>query len=74
MNLGRRIISRAQIRDLQVSKIKNLYIRTDLRSLRIHTSNTRNNALHYLTVIKMIVGRFVGTGSFLIGYSNGHAE
>jgi len=55
----------------RVPKIKSLYFRNDLRQLQIHSSNTCNNALHYLTLIKMIVARFVGTG-FLITYSNGH--
>jgi len=30
------------------------------------------NAFYDLTLIKMIVVRFVGTGSLLIRYSNGH--
>jgi hypothetical protein len=36
--------------------------------LKIH------NALHDLTLIKMTVVRFVGTGSFVISYSNGHTK
>jgi len=31
----------------------------------IHNSSIRNIALHDLTLIKMIVARFVGTGNFL---------
>jgi len=27
-----------------------------------------------MTLIKLIVARFVGTGSFLMGYSNGHMK
>jgi len=30
------------------------------------------NAFYGLTLIKMIVARFVGTGNLLIRYSNGH--
>jgi hypothetical protein len=37
-------------------------------------TNIQNNALHDLTLIKMIVACFVGTGSFLIRYSNGHIK
>ena len=32
----------------------------------------RNNALHDLTLMKLKVARIVGTGGFLIRYSNGH--
>jgi hypothetical protein len=31
-----------------------------------------NSALHDLTLIKLYVARIVGTGGFLIRYSNGH--
>jgi hypothetical protein len=34
----------------------------------------RNNALRELALIKIIVARFVGTGSFLIRYSNGKGK
>jgi hypothetical protein len=34
----------------------------------------RINALHDLTLIKLIVARFVGTGGFLIRYSNFHTK
>jgi hypothetical protein len=51
-----------------------LYLRNDFRYPRIHTSTIRNNALHDLTLIKMTVVRFVGTGGFLIRYSNGHTS
>jgi len=30
--------------------------------------------LHDLTFIRLIVDRFVGTGNFLIRYSNGHTN
>jgi hypothetical protein len=33
-----------------------------------------NDAFYDLTLIKMIVARFVGTGSLLIRYSNGHTK
>jgi len=36
----------------------------------IRIGSIHDNALHDLTLIIMIVARFVGTGSFLIGYSN----
>jgi hypothetical protein len=45
----------------------------DIRILT-HTSSTRNNALHDMTLIKVVVDRFVGTGSFLIEYCNGHTK
>jgi hypothetical protein len=38
-----------------VSKIKNLYLRTDFRQILIHTGSTLKNALHDLAVIKIIV-------------------
>jgi len=34
----------------------------------------RNNALHYLTLIKLSVARFVATGDCVIRYSNGHTK
>jgi hypothetical protein len=54
-------------------KIKNVYLRTDFIYLRIHTSSTRNNAWHDLTLITT-VANFVGTGRFLIRHSNGHTK
>jgi hypothetical protein len=33
-----------------------------------------NNAVHDLTLVKMAVACFVGTGSFSIRYSNGHVK
>jgi hypothetical protein len=44
------------------------------RSLYIHTSRTRYNARHNLTLITIIVARFVGRESFLIRYFNGHMQ
>jgi len=32
------------------------------------------NALHDMTIISLTVARFVGTGGFLIRYSNGHSK
>ena len=43
------------------AQIKNLYLRTDFTTILTHTCN----ALHDLTLIKMTVARFVGTGGFL---------
>jgi hypothetical protein len=43
------------------TKLK-IYLKTDFRELRIHTSSTRNNAVHDLTLIKLTVIRFVGSG------------
>jgi len=40
----------------------------------LYTSNIQKNALHDLTLIKMTVAHFVGTGSFLIRCSNGHMK
>jgi hypothetical protein len=54
-----------------IQNLKNVYLRTDFRELRIHTSSMRNNVLHVLTLIKLTVARFVGTGGFVIRYSNG---
>ena len=52
------------------NKIKNLglYLGTDFRYLPLYTSPIRNNALHDFPLIKMVVARFVGTGSFLVTY------
>jgi len=55
-------------------KIKNLYFRTDFRQTLIHTSGISNNVFHDLTLIKMTISRFVGTGSFWIRYCNGHTK
>jgi len=41
---------------------------------RIHTCSKRENALLYLTLIKLIVIRFVGTGGFLTTYSKGNMK
>jgi hypothetical protein len=57
-----------------VSKIKDLYLRTDLRELRIRTSSIHNTALHDLTVTELTVARFEGTEGFLIRYANGHMK
>ena len=57
-----------------VSKIKNLYLRTNFTYMLIHTRRIRNNAMHQLTLNEITVARFVGTGCFLIRYSNGHTK
>jgi len=56
------------------TKIKNLFLRNDCRQLRIRNNSTRNDVLHNLTLIKMIIVRFVGTGSFLIRYCDSHTK
>ena len=56
----------------QVFRIKNLNLRTDFRKLWAHTSGIYNNALHDLKIIT--VTHFVGTGGFLIRYSNCHKK
>jgi hypothetical protein len=61
-----------ELPDERSSKPKNVYLRNDFRWLPIHTSSIRNYAMHDMTLIKLAVARFVGTGSFLIRYSNGH--
>ena len=57
-------------------EIKNVYLTTNFSKLRIHSDSKRNNELHDLTirVIKLIFPPFGGTGSFLIGYANGHTK
>jgi len=40
----------------------------------IHKSSIRNNAVHELTLITMTVAHILGTGNFLIKYSNHHAK
>ena len=57
-----------------VFKIKRLCLRTDFRLILIHTSSIRNKALHDLTLTKMAIARFVGTGSSVIMYCNGHKK
>jgi len=42
---------------IQSSMVTYIYIHT-------HTSSIRNNAVHDLTLIKLTVARFVGTGLF----------
>ena len=58
----------------QVSKIKNLYHTTDFRWLPIYSDSISNYALHDFTLIKMISAHLMGTGSLLIGYSNGYTK
>jgi hypothetical protein len=40
----------------------------------MHTSSICKAELHGLTLINIIVARFVGAGIILIRYSNGHAK
>jgi hypothetical protein len=40
----------------------------------MQTSSIRNNALHYLTFIKIILARCMGTDIFLIRYAEGHTK
>ena len=47
------------------NEIKNLNFRSDLRYILIYTNSICNNTLHDLTLLKMTVLRFVGTGNFL---------
>jgi hypothetical protein len=47
--------------DVKVAKIKNLYPRSDIRMLQIHTSGIRNNEFHYLTFNNMSVAPFADT-------------
>lgn len=54
------------------TQIKNVYIRNDFTQPRMHTSSIRNNEFHDLTIIKIIIPRFVDTGGSLIRYPNGH--
>jgi len=59
--------------DVKVAKIKNLYLRSDISMLQIHTSCIRNNECYYLTFNNMSVARFADTGNFLTRYS-GHTK
>ena len=54
--------------------MKNLYLRIGFRSLRIHYTSIHENTLHDLSLIKLIIARFVGAGGFLIRYYNGHTK
>ena len=48
------------------NEIKNVYFTYDFRYILIYTSySICNNTLHDLTLTKMTVPRFVGTGNFL---------
>jgi len=40
----------------------------------MHTSSIHNNVLCYLTLIELIVARFVGTGDFSVRYSKDHTK
>ena len=55
-------------------KLKNSYIRTDFRELRIYTSSIHHNGLRDFTLITLTVARFLGTMGFLIRYSNGRSK
>ena len=68
------IPKRAQISFTPRRKPEITYLRIDFRYLQIHTSSMRNVAMLDLVLIKLTVARFVGTGSFLIIYSNGHTK
>jgi hypothetical protein len=57
-----------------VCKIKNVYLRTEFRSIAIRTRSIRKGSLHDLNLVKIIAACFVGTGDFLIRYSNGHTK
>jgi hypothetical protein len=52
----------------------NVYIPTDWNKLQIHTSSIRNRALHGLAFNKMTFVLFMGTGGFVIRYSNGRTK
>jgi len=57
---------------LQISKIKNLYLRTAFRHILMHTRSIRNEALHDLTLTKMILSHFMGTEIVLFRKKNEH--
>ena len=46
-----------------VSKIKNLYLVKYFWKLPIYTSSIGNNKLHKITLIKITVAGFMGTGA-----------
>jgi hypothetical protein len=54
-----------------VCKITNLYLKTDLRQILIHTSSITLQCIAWSDLIRLTVARFEGTVSFLIWYSNG---
>ena len=54
-----------RVPEWHVSNINNLYFRTNFRQILIHTCSIPNNTMHDLTLIKIIVAHFVGTGFFL---------
>jgi hypothetical protein len=62
-----------QCPDNRYPKLK-IYGPTDSNKLHIQTGSIRNGALHDFTLIKMNVVRFVGTGAFLMRYSNGRTK
>jgi len=51
-----------------------IYLRTDIKQILTHASSIRNNVLHDLTFIEMLVARFMGTGGFLIRCPNDHTK
>jgi hypothetical protein len=61
-----RYLIKVQSVGIKVSKIRNLYLRTDFSYLRIHTSSIRKNTLRDVPLIKLSFLRFVSTGCFLI--------
>jgi hypothetical protein len=60
--------------DERYAKLKICILELILDILGIHTITIRNNTLNDLSIIKLIVPFFVGTGSFLIRYSKGHMK
>jgi len=50
------------------------YSHPDFIQVRIYADSMRNNAMYDLTLIHLIFARFVGTGCFLIRYTNDQTE
>jgi hypothetical protein len=61
--------------DDRYSKLqKKFYLGGDFRLLQICIIGINNNTLHDLTLIKMFVTCFLGTGIVSVRYSNGHTK
>jgi hypothetical protein len=55
-------------------KKKKFYLGTDFKLLQICILSILNNTLHDLTLIKIFVSCFMGTGSVSVRYSIGHMK
>jgi len=67
-------LAQIKIQNVRMMGSQNLKKKIKSQKRIQHNSSIRNNALHNLNLIKLNVNRFMGTGGFLIRYSNSHSK